>query len=665
MPQETQVSQLGLGLGVSLNNIVRRVDMNVLKDIFTQSSRTEQFKTRESYLERIQQFHGPSEAESAISAELSRLNDAFAALSVSPEDPALLNTTVNQARSTAAKFNDFSDLITQLRNEAQEELKSVVTETNNLLRDVQDLNEQINRTSASGRSVANLLDQRDQVMRKLSQNIDISYFPAENDTIVVLDKSGKTLVDSSARNLEFNPTPLGPESSLGNGGSATITITGNNSAENADITQQKMGGRMEALLTLRDETLVQYQAQVDELAQKTSTRFAEQGLTMFVDGAGNVPATTTPPAPVTYTGYAGQMQVNPQILEDPTLLRQGTAPGGSVLPASNEIIDRVLEYTFGANRYTQATGKVDISSGSLFAATGLEQSAQVIGNRDITDYVPLTDHPDIADGMSFDLDVGGGAVSITINNGDSATDLVNKINTAAGAGSARLNGLGQLVLEANADITFSDNTLGAAGADALGLSFGTTTAESPQFAIQVGTQSPVTITIEPGDTQANLMADLNAVPGITASLDANGYLQINSLDANGVNNGKLVLTNGRGNPVAALGMETGAVRHEAFRSSNLGVDGNVKTGLTGAPSIEKLSRSMVAFHAEEHSASVDRVQREETFYNTLNESFLNETGVDIDQEMSDLIRFQTSYTAMTQIIQAAEKQFDDLINAIR
>ena len=74
---------------------------------------------------------------------------------------------------------------------------------------------------------------------------------------------------------------------------------------------------------------------------------------------------------------------------------------------------------------------------------------------------------------------------------------------------------------------------------------------------------------------------------------------------------------------------------------------------------------MVAFHAEEHAASTDRVTREETFYNTLNESYLNETGVDIDQEMSDLIRFQTSYTAMTQLIQAAEKQFDDLINAIR
>ena len=222
-----------------------------------------------------------------------------------------------------------------------------------------------------------------------------------------------------------------------------------------------------------------------------------------------------------------------------------------------------------------------------------------------------------------------------------------------------------MVFENNADITISDNTLGVNGAAALGISYGTTTAQNPSFNVQVGNQSPVTVSVAPTDTQTELLAKLNAIPGIQATLDGNGFLNLSSLDDNGINNGRITLTNGQGNAVAALGMKTSAVLHTAFRSQNLGIDGNVSTNMTSGSGITHYAKSMVALHAEEHATASDRADREEVFFNTLNESFLNETGVDIDQEMSDLIRFQTSYTAMTQLIQAAEKQFDDLINAIR
>ncbi|MGM0423052.1 MAG: flagellar basal body rod C-terminal domain-containing protein, partial [Pseudomonadota bacterium] len=365
-----------------------------------------------------------------------------------------------------------------------------------------------------------------------------------------------------------------------------------------------------------------------------------------------------------YNGYAENIQVNADIVQDNSLIRTGTN-GEAILGGSNAIVDRILEFTFGDSKYYEATGSVDISAGTVFGSTGIEQSAQVVGTTDLNDYTPLETHPDIDAGDQFSIDTGGGAVTVTVNAGDGPTDLVNSINTAVGAGTARLNDLGQLVIEGNDDITVADVSLGAAGLDALGHSAGTTAADNPSFSIQVGQQSPVTINIEPTDTQADLLADLNAVPGVTASLNGSGELVIEPLDSNGISHGRLTLDDGLGLPLKAMGVKTARVGHTPFRTQNLGVDGNINTEITGNSKLEGFGKSMISFQAEQHAQAESEAERSSTFYNTLNERFLNETGVDIDQELTELIKFQTAYTAATQLIQASEKQFNDLMNSLR
>ena len=63
-----------------------------------------------------------------------------------------------------------------------------------------------------------------------------------------------------------------------------ITLGGN------DVTAQLQGGSLGAQIALRDPTLPTLQANLDEFAQTLSTRFAAQGLTLFTDAAGAVPA---------------------------------------------------------------------------------------------------------------------------------------------------------------------------------------------------------------------------------------------------------------------------------------------------------------------------------------------------------------------------------------
>ena len=662
LPQQALVTQAGEGLGVQVQEAVRKVDAALLRDMFDQKSVSEAAGVKEAFLSRLMDFHGSTDAGNSISTQMADLKDTFAELSASPDDAVLLNSVVSQARSTATKFNDMSGYLTKLRNDTQTELRSVVDSVNNTLDRIADLNKQISSMSVQGRSTASLEDQRDVAMQELSQYMEVKYYNSGNGKISVMTNEGATLVNEEARHFQFEPTPLGTNSSLENGGAAQLTLKGANI--NIDMTEKEMGGQMQALLELRDQTLPQYTAQLDELAQKTATRFAEQGLNLFVDENGKVPANVAPPNPVDYVGFAEQMRVNDAVIENPNLIRTGTS-GEAVQDGSNTVVDRVLEFTFGNARFYQSKGTTDISSGTIFNAAGLEQKGQMVGNRDLTEYNPLTEHPDIDAGTSFTVDTGSGPVSVTVGATDGATDLVNNINTAAGSNIARLNGMGQLVIEANADITIADSTMGTAGLNALGLSAGTTAAKNPQFNVQVGQESPVTITIEPGDTQADLLNDLNAIDGITASLSPGGELLIQTLDGNGVNRGKLTMNDGLGSPLNTMGVKTSAVSHAAFRNQNLGPDANIKSGISGVTTLTDFSKSMIAVQSEDHARAASESENSSVFFNTLNERFLNETGVDIDQELTELIKFQTAYTAATQLISASEEQFDELIAALR
>ena len=124
-----------------------------------------------------------------------------------------------------------------------------------------------------------------------------------------------------------------------------------------DVTAQMVGGRIGAEVALRDTTLPVYQASLDEFAHTLSTRFADQGLTLFTDGSGTVPSGTGIPAQAGYVGFAGTIQVNPAVSANPSLIRDGTqavvgsaagasafTPNSTGLAGFSTMVSRVLDY---------------------------------------------------------------------------------------------------------------------------------------------------------------------------------------------------------------------------------------------------------------------------------------------------------------------------------
>lgn len=654
LPQSTAMSGTG-PVGVQVDDIIRSINMTLLRDLFHQSSAVSSFETRERFLSQIQAFHGSSDSETSISAQLGDLKNSFQQLADSPNDPLKINNVLAEAQFTVQKFNDLAALVTQLRNDAQNEAAGVVSDVNSLLRTLASLNNSIKTQTVNGRSAADLEDQRDYIVQQISEKIDVTFYKNSENILVLQTRQGEILADQDARQLVFNATTIGAESYY------PATAAGlyiDSSVTGVNLTEVDIGGQLGALMNLRDEVLPRYGAQLDELAQKLASRFNAVGLRLFTDDDGTVPADTAPPAAPAYVGFASRMQINSNIQGNPDLLRTGTT-GDTISAGSNEVIRRVVDFTFGAYAMQRATGNVDISAGTIFAATGMTASTQVVGDRNIASLATLDADPDIVGGAQFSIDAGGGAQLITINPGDTANDLVNAINAAIGPGTASLNGNGFIVLSATDDITIADVTLGADGIDALGLSFGTTTATNPAFTVQVGNATPVSVSIEPADTSVELLAKLNAIPGLTASLTVDGYLQLTP-----DRGGDLKVTDVSGSPAYGfLGVTISNVAHSSFRQTNVSPSGALSTGLVSIQGLEEFSRAMVSYQSEQHRAAKTSFESESNFKTTLQKQLLDETGVDIDTEVARLIELQTAYKAAARMISASEQLFDSLINS--
>ena len=766
LPQSAQALE-GVTAGVLAETIIRNVDLNLERDLWTQVSAVGALDVQESYLNRIQQFHGPPDAELSIAAELGRLRDSFSALADSPEDTFLQSATVDQAVDTANKFNDLASLITTLRNDAQDEIQATVNRINDLLTQIADLNDQIQDNLVLNRSVALFEDERDLAINELSGLIEISFFQRGDGVLVVQTNRGLELASNFVTPLTFDPTPLSAVSYYPDSASGVFVGTPGEPGA-VDITTLAPGGALGGLLELRDVTFPKQMAQLDELAHKTALRMEAQGLRLFTDASGVIPLDTAPdptagppPTPVEYVGFATVMQVNQSIANDNSLLRDGTY-GATLEPGSNEVIRRVLEFGFSEINYQQAENtdlltQVDLlntGGADLQNWLGLFSSNTLIGGRDLQPFATVGDLVLSANGALDDPNdqfqitfeearTGLGPTTITVDlsvangfAGATAIDqLVAHINNeialagvpAGLAAVASVGSNGELVINTRGsyeiDSNFGPTGIGDAGLVFLGLSdnAGAPVAPTdPYFDVQVGNSDPVRIVLEPGDTSVELIAKLQAVPGLavdTVNFAIDGVLRLRPgndftnpdfggdirltggpNDTLGAAYGAPPATTARGaiddgvNIVSALfgtysisggvvseqspvnnvnyGSETDAslpvpIPTLSFRENLLGPGADISTRIIGSTSILDFSQKMINEHSQELNLVTARKTDESALQEALQTQFLNESGVNIDEELGNLIVVQTAYSASARVLTAVDELFQELLGVLR
>lgn len=780
LPQSTDAIA-GRAIGVRSETIIRNVDLDLQRDLWTQISGVKAFDVQATYLNNIQKFHGPPDVEISLAAEIAQLRDDFIGIADNPDEGIRLQTTVSQAVVVANKFNDFEDLLTTQRNDAQEDIELSINTINDLLQQISDINRTVRSETALGGTTAQLEDERDLAVKQLAEQIGVSFFTRGDGVMVVQTINGVQLADENPTELFFDPGTITSSSSYP-GTAIPGIFVGGDPSENPvaiDITESDLSGRLGGLVELRDTILPRYQAQIDELAHKTALRFEAQGLRLFVDATGNVPDDTppdltplpagTPVRPVEYVGFAGEIRVDESIVDDPSILRTGTYTSDiPITEGSNEVIRRIIDFAFGDVDYEQAVGTVNLNvlpGQDLQEHLGIYAQNNIVGGPNLTSFTDGIENGGAANELlinvddfllnypaddSFQIEIfnrdGVASNTITIDLSDANANFPLGAATGFVPDGTVNNALEQIVAEINAQIaalggapdsnpaaginiygqfTFTsegDVNISATGFanemgdDAFNAIFGFEPqlfeAEDPYFDIQVGNGDPVRISIESGDTLAELQDKLelnvgggelpnnnDGVPGLAVDDIVAGFLSIRPGDdftdpsfggdltitggpftADGTGtNGTAADTSliaalfGSDNPVSSVawGSETeevagvGSGVNVSFRTQLLGPDATINTGLITSETLVDYSQKIIDAQTQDLVFIESRQADETTLKDLLEKQLLDESSVNIDEELANLILIQTAYSAAARAVTAADELFQELLNAVR
>ncbi len=365
----------GIGLGARLGPVTRSVDTSVQSSLFAQNGRVAALQAEATALAPIDAAEGAPGSGSDIASLLGGLTTRFVALQTDPASATQQTAVVTAAANLAQQVNAVSNAIGTARQGAQDAIVSDVATLNSTLGTIGTLSRQIIAAQAAGQSTAGLANQRDAAIDTLSRLVSVNVLPQKNGD-VLLATAGGLVLPTDGSQFATAAASLGPGSYAPGGGVPAITLDGH------DVTASLGGGDLGAQVALRDTMLPTLQVNIDEFAHTLSSRFAAQGLTLFSNAAGQVPAGGGIPVQAGYLGYASEMQVNPAVAANPALVRDGTTaiagsatgagaftpnpPGG---PAGfNTLIGRVLDYALGADVQQGVAQKPPATTG--LGATG-------------------------------------------------------------------------------------------------------------------------------------------------------------------------------------------------------------------------------------------------------------------------------------------------------
>ncbi len=136
-----------------------------------------------SYANRVVDFMGSGEI--GLSPALDRFFSAARNLSADPASPVARNTFLREADGVASRFRDLSTQLQQVETETQLAMKSDLLEVNALASQLGKVNMELSRLRSLDRQPPSLLDQRDKLLRQISDRLNIAVTEAVNGVVTV------------------------------------------------------------------------------------------------------------------------------------------------------------------------------------------------------------------------------------------------------------------------------------------------------------------------------------------------------------------------------------------------------------------------------------------------------------------------------------------------
>jgi flagellar hook-associated protein 1 FlgK len=278
----TSDSLSGLTVGTQSTQVQRLLDKIVQHQLWQESAGAAYTSTRADMLSSVDKLYGAPGSATALDTVYNGFTSALQALKNDPSSYSLRSAVLDSAGQLASRLNTLSDGVQALRAQAESGIGSAVTQVNNLLGALTNVNARI-VGSPNDTAVAGLKDQRDLILSELSQYIDIKTSEDARGSVSVVTGSGTQIFDGRPSvTFGFDEhSGIGPDdqwsSNPAQRGVGTITMTTSSGGVMDAIANKTFrSGEIAALVEMRDKTLVQSQAQLDEIAAQLSKALSDR-----------------------------------------------------------------------------------------------------------------------------------------------------------------------------------------------------------------------------------------------------------------------------------------------------------------------------------------------------------------------------------------------------
>jgi flagellar hook-associated protein 1 FlgK len=283
-------SLAGNTVGTHTTAVQRLLDVIVQRQLWQETSGAAYTATRADALSSLDRLYGAPGSTTALDSVYNRFTGALQALQNDPSSYSLRTGVIDAANELAGRLNGLSDGVQALRQQAEAGIGNAVTQVNSLLNSLTSVNAKIVGSPNSG-STAELKDQRDRIVAELSQYIDIKTSEDARGSLNIVTASGTQIFDGRpAITLSFDEhTNIAPNSQWSSDptqrGVGTIKMT-NSAGNSVDAIANGVfrSGEIAAYVELRDKTLVQSQAQLDEIAAQMSSALSDRQISGTVTG---------------------------------------------------------------------------------------------------------------------------------------------------------------------------------------------------------------------------------------------------------------------------------------------------------------------------------------------------------------------------------------------
>lgn len=597
-----------IGTGVQTATVTRIYDQFIVQQVRSSTAREAELGEYSRLSGQLDNLLADAQAGLAPA-----LGSFFGALNDAANDPSSVTARgalLSQAQSLADRFQYLNGRMDELRESVDGRITNGVSEVNNLAAAIARLNENIVRASGlgGGQPPNDLLDARDQAIADLAKLVSVTVVPQDNGAVNVFIGSGQPLVaGTTSTQLTAVPNALDP---------AQLDVALIAGSSTTDVSNLITGGTLGGALAFRREALDPAQNALGRVAiGLAETVNAQHALGTDLNGVLGGSFFTT-------LGVSG-----------PRVLSPSAAQVSVTVSNANALTTSDYRLNYDGATYTL----VRVSDGATVSAfAGFPQSVASEGLMlNLVSGAP-------APGDSFLIQptrVAAGRIALAVAD-PARVALAGAVRAqeATNANGVPLNiGTGRITmpsvstqtglpLGANISLTFDPNA-GGAGV--------------PGFVVAGGPAGP--LLYNPA-TEGN---------GKTFSFAGFGNMSF-SVSGTPATGDQFVISN---NPANAVGDNRNALSLASLRT--------LQTLGNGTASYEGAYGQLVA----DVGATTRRVDMSYQAESAMLKSAIEErdsvSGVNLDEEAANLLRFQQAFQAAAQTIAAADAMFQVLIAAVR